>query len=93
MYSNVKFYEKDNKLHEIYFAVLLENLKRANNPNENANTSNFNENKKQQQLLSTQWSRFPKSHHLTTIFIPSNVVYNHIYQPLLSGRIWHQVSC
>ena len=37
-------YKKDNELHEIYFPVQLEGLKRANAPNENSNTSNENKN-------------------------------------------------
>ena len=42
MYSNVKFYEKDNKLDEIHFPVRLGGLKRINSPGENSSTSDFN---------------------------------------------------
>ena len=43
IYSYVKFYKKDNDLHEIYFTVWLEGLKRVNTSGENSNTSEFNE--------------------------------------------------
>ena len=43
MYSNVKFYEKDNEVHEIYFLVRLGGLKDINVASENSNTSDFNE--------------------------------------------------
>ena len=41
MYSNVKFFEKDNKLHEIHFPVQLGGVKRVNIPSENSNTSDL----------------------------------------------------
>ena len=41
MYSYVKFYEKDNELHEIHFLVWLGGI----TPGEISNTSDFNENK------------------------------------------------
>ena len=43
MYSNEKFYKKDNKLHEIHFLAQLGGLKRGKNPVENSNTTDFNE--------------------------------------------------
>ena len=43
MYSNVKFYEKDNELPEIHFTVKLGSLKGVNTSSENSNTSDFNE--------------------------------------------------
>ena len=43
MYSNVKFYQKDNDVHKIHFPVHLEGLMGVNAPYENSNTSNFNE--------------------------------------------------
>ena len=39
MYSNVKFYEIDNELHETHFPVRLGGLKRVNALGENLNTS------------------------------------------------------
>ena len=41
MYSYVKFYEKDNEQHEIYFSVWLGGLKGVNTPGETSNTSDF----------------------------------------------------
>ena len=43
MYSNVKFYEKDNEQHEINFPIRLGVLKGVNDPGENSNTSDLNE--------------------------------------------------
>ena len=39
----MKFYEKENELHEIYFLVWLGGLKGVKAPVENSNTSDFNE--------------------------------------------------
>ena len=44
MYFYVKFYEKDNELHEIYFSVQLGGLKEAKALGENMNTSDENKN-------------------------------------------------
>ena len=38
MYSNVKFYKKDNELREIHFPLLLGGLKEVNDPGENSKT-------------------------------------------------------
>ena len=43
MYSNIKFYKKDNELQEIYFPVQLAGLKRVNGQGENSGTYDFNE--------------------------------------------------
>ena len=43
MYSNIKFYEKNNELNEIHLSVRLGGLKGVNVPLENFNTSAFNE--------------------------------------------------
>ena len=45
MYPNVKFYKKDNELHEIHFPVQLGGLKGVNAPVKNSDTSDFNESK------------------------------------------------
>ena len=41
MYSNIKFYEKENELYEIHFPVRLGGLKVGKRPGENWNTSDF----------------------------------------------------
>ena len=42
MYSNVKFYEKDNEQHEIHFSVRFGGLKVGKHAGEYLNTSDFN---------------------------------------------------
>ena len=43
MYSNAKFYVKDNELHEIQFPVWLGGLNEENAVGENSNSSDLNE--------------------------------------------------
>ena len=73
MYFQIKSYEKDNDLHEIYFSIRFGCLKGVNVPAENSNTTDFDEiyflRKHQVKLIS-------KISPFVIIFNPTNEVYN-----------------